>query len=88
MSIGKNIQQFGTKIKDAVEALTITYAGLCRRGSNGGAAVADPPKSRRKMMRALGYVALVEMAVAGILLGVLAVQGLPDLRRYVAMRKM
>jgi hypothetical protein len=40
------------------------------------------------MVRALGYVALVEMAAAGTLLGVLAVKGLPDIRRYVAMRKM
>jgi hypothetical protein len=36
-------------------------------------------------MRALGYVA---MAAAGTALGVIAVRSLPDLRRYVAMRKM
>jgi hypothetical protein len=36
-------------------------------------------------MRALGY---VTMAAAGTALGVIAVRSLPDLRRYVAMRKM
>ena len=36
-------------------------------------------------MRALGYVAI---AAAGTALGVIAVRSLPDLRRYVAMRKM
>lgn len=36
-------------------------------------------------MRALGYVAV---AAAGTALGVIAVRSLPDLRRYVAMRKM
>jgi hypothetical protein len=35
-------------------------------------------------MRALGYA----MAAAGAALGVLAVMALPDMRRYVAMRKM
>ena len=39
-------------------------------------------------MRALGYVALVEMAAAGAVLGVLVVRGLPDMRRYIEMRKM
>jgi hypothetical protein len=47
-----------------------------------------PPKSRRNMMRALGYVTAITMAVAGTALGVMAVRALPDARRYVAMRKM
>jgi hypothetical protein len=45
-------------------------------------------KSRRKVMRALGYVGAVAMAAAGVALGVLAVKSLPDVRRYLAMRKM
>ncbi|MGB6581480.1 MAG: hypothetical protein WBF34_26555 [Streptosporangiaceae bacterium] len=40
------------------------------------------------MMRALGYVTAITMAVAGTALGVMAVRALPDARRYVAMRKM
>jgi len=48
-------------------------------------AIADPLKSRRKVMRALGY---ISMAAAGTALGVMAVRSLPDVRRYVAMRKM
>jgi len=51
------------------------------------AAVADPPEIRRKMMRALGYVTVITLTVAGIALGVLAVKALPETRRYLAMRK-
>ena len=47
--------------------------------------VADRLKSRRKEMRALGYVTAITMAAA---LGVLAVRSLPDLRLYAALRKM
>jgi hypothetical protein len=50
--------------------------------------IANPPKIRRKVMRALGYVAAVTMAAAGAALGVLAVKSLPDARRYLAIRKM
>lgn len=39
-------------------------------------------------MRALGYVAAVAMTATGAALGVLAVKSLPDVRRYLAMRKM
>ncbi len=39
-------------------------------------------------MRALGYVTVIEMVAVGAVLGVLVVRGLPDLRRYVEMRKM
>jgi hypothetical protein len=39
-------------------------------------------------MRVLGYVAAVAMAVAGAALGVVAVKSLPDVRRYLAMRRM
>jgi hypothetical protein len=52
------------------------------------AAVADSRKSRRTMMRALGYVMAIEIAAAGAVLGVLVARALPDMRRYVAMRKM
>jgi hypothetical protein len=40
------------------------------------------------MMRALGYATAITMTVAGTALGVLAVKALPDMRRYMAMRKM
>jgi hypothetical protein len=39
-------------------------------------------------MRTLGYVTAVTMAAGAAALGVVAVRSLPDLRRYVAMRKM
>jgi hypothetical protein len=43
---------------------------------------------QEEMMRTLGYVAVVSMAATGAALGVLAVKSLPDVRRYLAMRKM
>jgi hypothetical protein len=49
---------------------------------------ADQLKSRRKVMRTLGYVTAITMAAAGAALGVMAVRSLPDVRRYVEMRKM
>jgi Family of unknown function (DUF6893) len=39
-------------------------------------------------MRTLGYATAVVMAAAGAGLGVLAVKSAPDVRRYLAMRKM
>ena len=39
-------------------------------------------------MRTLGYVTAITMAAAGTALGVVAVRSLPELRRYVAIRKM
>jgi hypothetical protein len=45
-------------------------------------------RNRRKMMQTLGYVTAVTMAAAGAALGVMAVRSLPDVRRYVAMKKM
>jgi hypothetical protein len=39
-------------------------------------------------MRTLGYVTTITMAAAGTALGIMAVKSLPELRRYVAMRKM
>jgi hypothetical protein len=43
---------------------------------------------QEEMMRTLGYVAAVVMAATGAALGVLAVKSLPDVRRYLAIRKM
>jgi hypothetical protein len=40
------------------------------------------------MMKKLGYVTAITMAAAGAALGVMAVRSLPDVRRYVAMKKM
>jgi hypothetical protein len=39
-------------------------------------------------MRILGYVAAVAMAGAGAALGVPTVKSVPDVRRYLAIRKM
>ena len=39
-------------------------------------------------MRTLGYVTAITMAVGAAALGVVAVRSLPDVRRFVAMRKM
>ena len=39
-------------------------------------------------MRVLGYATAITMAVAGTALGVLAVKTLPEMRRYLAIRKM
>jgi hypothetical protein len=52
------------------------------------AAVADPRKNREKMMRILGYVTTITMAVAAAALGLVAVKSLPDVRRYLTVRKM
>jgi hypothetical protein len=45
-------------------------------------------RKQEEIMRALGYATAVTMAAAGVALGVLAVTSLPDMRRYLAMRKM
>jgi hypothetical protein len=45
-------------------------------------------RNRRKMMQKLGYVTAITMTAAGAALGVIAVRSLPDVRRYVAMKKM
>ena len=52
------------------------------------AAAADPRKSRRKMMRTLGYVTTIALAAAAAALGLVAVKALPEVRRYLAIRKM
>jgi hypothetical protein len=39
-------------------------------------------------MRTLGYVVVITMAAAGTALGLVAVRSLPEVRRYIAMRKM
>jgi hypothetical protein len=39
-------------------------------------------------MRTLRYVMAITMAAAGTALGVVAVRSLPEVRRYIAMRKM
>jgi hypothetical protein len=59
----------------------INVAGCCR-------GPADPRKSRRKMMRTLGYVTTIALAAAAVALGLVAVKALPEVRRYLAIRKM
>jgi hypothetical protein len=44
--------------------------------------------SRRNIMRTLGYIAVITMAATGAALGLLAVRSVPDVRRYLAIRKM
>ena len=39
-------------------------------------------------MRTLGYVAAIAVAAAGAALALVAVRSLPEVRRYIAMRKM
>lgn len=39
-------------------------------------------------MRTLGYVTTIALAAAAVVLGLLAVKALPDMRRYLEMRKM
>jgi hypothetical protein len=39
-------------------------------------------------MRALGYITAITVAVGGAALGLAVVRSLPDVRRYVRMRKM
>jgi hypothetical protein len=56
----------------------INVAGRCR----------GPAEEQEKVMRTLGYLAAITMAAAGTALGVVAVRSLPEVRRYVAMRKM
>jgi hypothetical protein len=47
-----------------------------------------PAEEQEEMMRALGYVTAITIATAGTALGVMTVMSVPDVRRYVAMRKM
>lgn len=39
-------------------------------------------------MRTIGYVTAITIAAAGTALGLVAVRSLPELRRFIAMRKM
>jgi hypothetical protein len=43
---------------------------------------------QEKVMRTFGYVTAITMAAAGTALGLVAVRSLPEVRRYIAMRKM
>jgi hypothetical protein len=47
-----------------------------------------PAEEQEDIMRTLGYVAAIAMATAGAGLGLLAVKSVPDVRRYMAIRKM
>jgi hypothetical protein len=56
--------------------------------STSRAAVSGPAEEQEIVMRTLGYVTAITMAAAGMALGLLAVRSLPEVRRYIAMRKM
>jgi hypothetical protein len=43
---------------------------------------------RRKIMQTLGWVTAITAAVAVVAVGVLVVMGLPDIRRYMRIRRM
>jgi hypothetical protein len=47
-----------------------------------------PAEEQEKIMRRLGHVAAITVAVAAVALGLLAVRSLPEIRRYLAIRKM
>ena len=47
-----------------------------------------PVKGRRGVMRTLGYVTSITIAVGAAAIGLLAIKSLPDVRRYLRMRKM
>jgi hypothetical protein len=48
----------------------------------------DQLKNRRHAMRTLGYISAITMAAAAAAFGLLAVMSLPDIRRYLKIRKM
>jgi hypothetical protein len=58
------------------------------RDSNVAGRCRGSAEEQEKVMRTLGYVTAITMAAAGMALGLVAVRSLPDMRRYVAMRKM
>jgi hypothetical protein len=62
--------------------------GVAQAGDLIGCRCRNTRGNRRKMMQKLGYVTAITMAAAGAALGVMAVRSLPDVRRYVAMKKM
>jgi hypothetical protein len=52
------------------------------------AAVAEPRINRRKVMRTIGFVTTITAAAAAAALGLVAVKSLPDVRRYLTIKKM
>jgi uncharacterized protein DUF6893 len=52
------------------------------------AAVSGPAEEQEKVMRTLGYITAITMAAGGTALGLVALRSLPEVRRYVAIRKM
>jgi hypothetical protein len=74
------------------ESVRVTWRPSCARHCSGWQPHRPPlPKqqrNRRKVMQKLGYVTAITMAAAGAALGVMAVRSLPDVRRYMAIKKM
>ena len=74
------------------ESVRVTWRPSCARHCSGWQPHRSPlPKqqrNRRKMMQKLGYVTAITMAAAGAALGVMAVRSLPEVRRYMAIKKM
>ena len=62
-------------------------AGSGTRDINVAGRYRGPAESRRNHA-ALGYATAITMTAAGTTFGVLVVKSLPDMRRYLAMRKM
>ena len=63
-------------------------SGVLFTAGIGPSALSRTCREQEEMMRTLGYATAITMTVAGTALGVLAVKALPDMRRYMAMRKM
>jgi hypothetical protein len=58
------------------------------RGLNDAGRCRGTAEEQEKVMRTLGYVTAITMGAAGMALGLVLVRSLPDVRRFVAMRKM
>jgi hypothetical protein len=65
------------------------YARRCAgRQPHRPPSLSSTTREQGKAMRGLGYVTAVTMAAAATMLGVMTVMSLPDIRRYLAMRRM
>ena len=72
-------------------ALAASRSSRGRSRADGPAVPAQPLlrgpfQERKRAMRILGYATAISLALGGVALAALAVQALPDLRRYLKMR--
>ena len=73
-----------------VAGMTLTTERLCplQPGDCGAGRWHGPDENRRYAMRALGYITAVTIAAASAALAPLLVMSVPDMRRYLKIRKM